>query len=301
MLEQILEILDFSKINIADMMTEIILGIVFVVVIGLLIVNIRDVSRFVLREYYFCASELTKNAKILLITDMHNKQFGRNNQALWNTIDLIAPDMILVAGDMITTGKYDNTPAVDFLRLLSSKYPVYYGNGNHETRMTLQAEQYAPMADEYEQELSELPVKRLRNEQIYIPHLNLNMIGLDLEWAYYKRFKKKELPANYLSEMLGSPKNDAVNLLIAHNPEFFKDYAAWGADLVAAGHMHGGIVRLPLLGGVISPRYKLFPKYDGGLYTEGKSTMIISRGLGSHVLPLRLFNPGELVVIHMRH
>jgi len=300
-MEWILELLDFKEISIADYTVEIILFIVALIMIALIVVCIRDVNRFIVREYYYCATGLKRNAKVLLITDLHNKQYGRNNQVLWNTIDLISPDVIIIAGDMITAGKYDNTVALEFLRLISSKYPVYYGNGNHEARLTTYKEQYVPTADIYDQTIEGLPVRRLRNESEYIADINLNICGLDLDWPIYKRFAKNELSVEYLDEKVGTPLEGCVNLLIAHNPEFFPIYADWGADLVLSGHMHGGIVRLPLLGGVISPRLRLFPRYDGGIFTEKKSTMIISRGLGSHVLPLRIFNPAELVVIHMRH
>lgn len=87
--------------------------------------------------------------------------------------------------------------------------------------------------------------------------------------------------------------------MIAHNPEYFPAYAEWGADLVLSGHVHGGLMRLPFLGGVIAPSMKLFPKYDGGVFEEHGSTMILSRGLGTHTLPIRIFNPGELVVIRL--
>ena len=300
-MEWIFEVFDFSQISIADYMTEIIIGLIALIAILLIIICVRDANRFVLREYYFCATGLKRNAKIILITDLHNKQYGRNNQVLWNKIDLISPDLIIIAGDMITNGKYDNTPACDFLKLISSKYPVYYGNGNHETRLALFAEQYAPAAEKYEQTVGALPVKRLRNESEYLADLNLNIHGLDLEWSYYKRFNKNGLTVDYLDEKIGAPVDGVVSLLIAHNPEYFPVYADWGADLVVSGHMHGGILKLPLIGGVISPRFRLFPKYDGGIFTEKRSTMIVSRGLGSHLLPLRFFNPAELVVIHMRH
>ena len=103
----------------------------------------------------------------------------------------------------------------------------------------------------------------------------------------------------YLKETLGEHKEGVYQILLAHNPEYFEEYAAWGADLVLSGHVHGGIMRLPLLGGVISPKLVLFPKYDGGRFYEKDSTMILSRGLGMHTLPIRIFNPAELVVIHL--
>ena len=109
--------------------------------------------------------------------------------------------------------------------------------------------------------------------------------------------KKGRMDAAYLKRLLGKPSAGEYNILIAHNPDYFPAYAEWGADLVLSGHVHGGIMRLPLLGGVLSPALRLFPKYDGGLFQEGGSTMILGRGLGSHTIPIRIFNPGELIVV----
>ena len=104
----------------------------------------------------------------------------------------------------------------------------------------------------------------------------------------------------HLEKHIGKANAQFCNILIAHNPEYFKEYADWGADFVLSGHVHGGIMRLPLLGGVISPSYKLFPKYDGGVFREGKSTMLLGRGMGSHTLPFRFFNPAELLVVTLK-
>lgn len=87
--------------------------------------------------------------------------------------------------------------------------------------------------------------------------------------------------------------------MIAHNPEYFEAYAGWGADLTVSGHVHGGVMRLPFLGGVISPRLTLFPKYDGGMFERNGRFMVVSRGLGTHTLPIRIFNPGELIMIEL--
>lgn len=103
----------------------------------------------------------------------------------------------------------------------------------------------------------------------------------------------------YVEGLLGKSRRDCFELLIAHNPDYFDNYAKWGADLTVSGHVHGGIMRLPVLGGVISPMLRLFPKYDGGLFEKDGRQMILSRGLGMHTIPVRIFNPGELVVIHL--
>ena len=100
-----------------------------------------------------------------------------------------------------------------------------------------------------------------------------------------------------VTEALGAPKEGCCNVLLAHNPVYFDTYAAWGADLTLSGHLHGGIVRLPLLGGVISPQMKLFPDYTRGCHTKENHRMIVGAGLGSHTIPIRINNPPELVVI----
>lgn len=88
--------------------------------------------------------------------------------------------------------------------------------------------------------------------------------------------------------------------MIAHNPAHAKAYRDWGADLVVSGHFHGGIVRVPGVGGVITPQLRLFPRYDGGMYQDGKTTFVVSRGIGEHTLPVRLFNTPEVVVLNMK-
>ena len=100
-----------------------------------------------------------------------------------------------------------------------------------------------------------------------------------------------------MEHLVGKANRDRFQILLAHNPVYFEEYARWGADLVLSGHVHGGIVRLPFLGGVISPAFTLFPKYDGGKFERGDSTMLLGRGLGTHTLPVRMWNPGEIVLV----
>ncbi len=281
---------------------QVVLAVLAILLLFFIVVMMIDGNRFVIREYYYMIPQLKKSAKVILLSDLHNKTYGQNNQVLLRAIEKVAPDYILVAGDMLTATKGQSfEPAIELLKALSEKYPVYYGNGNHEYRLSLYPQQYGTMSEEYEGAVAKLTVQRLLNQHVFLPELNIEIYGLNLDRSYYKRIHRIKMTGEYLNETLGTPDPGRVNLLIAHNPEYFKEYAGWGADLVVAGHVHGGIMRLPFLGGVISPRFRLFPEYDGGLFTEKKSTMILSRGLGTHTLPIRIFNPGELVVIHMRH
>ncbi len=275
---------------------------VLLILLFIIGVVILDTHRFVIREYYFCAPQLKNNAKAVLISDVHNKVYGKKNQALLKAIELAAPDYVLVAGDMLTAVKgKDCMPAIELLTALAARYPVYYANGNHEYRLALNPAQYGRLSEQFESAAARLPLERLRNQSLYLPQVNMAVYGLDIDRTYYRRLSKKKVTVEYLNMVLGKPDKDRVNLLIAHNPEYFKAYAEWGADLVVSGHVHGGAVRLPGLGGLVSPRLRLFPEYDGGLYTEKDATMVLSRGLGTHTFPIRFFNPGELVIIHLRH
>ena len=85
--------------------------------------------------------------------------------------------------------------------------------------------------------------------------------------------------------------------MLAHHPAYFDAYASWGADLTLSGHLHGGMIRLPFVGGLVSPQMRLFPKYDKGLYTKKGKKLIVSAGLANHTVNIRINNPPELVVI----
>jgi hypothetical protein len=164
--------------------------------------------------------------------------------------------------------------------------------------MELYPEKYGDMAEKYEAGLKCAGVDRLVNSHCALEKENIVIYGSQIDKIYYKRFKIQPMEKNYLGSILGQPNKDRYNILIAHNPDYFPYYADWGADLVLSGHIHGGMVRIPFINkGVVSPNVSFFPKYDAGMYREKESTMILSRGLGMHTIPIRLFNPAELVTI----
>lgn len=121
-----------------------------------------------------------------------------------------------------------------------------------------------------------------------------------MDLNYFAHFKVQKMKPGYLQETLPECEKEKCNILIAHNPDYFAEYAQWGADLVLSGHVHGGIMRLPLLGGVIAPSYKIFPEYDGGVFRTGSAAMLLGRGMGSHTIPLRFFNPAELYDVQLK-
>lgn len=264
--------------------------------------NIREMHTFTVTRYQFCSSKrsgLSKELKFVVLADLHNKTYGHENDRLMQAIQKENPDAVLVAGDMLVAkpGKETKT-AEALMRVLSAAYPVYYGNGNHEYRLKIYPDRYGNMYGEYSSAIKACGIHLLENEkvEIKIDGTPVTIYGLEIGRNYYKRLKKQHLPENYLQQKLGQVNNDELSILLAHNPDYFDAYADWGADLTLSGHNHGGIVRIPFLGGVISPQVALFPKYSGGCYKKDDKYMILSRGLGSHTIPLRLFNTPELIV-----
>lgn len=238
--------------------------------------------------------------RFVLLSDYHNNSYGVNPQKVYADIDGIMPDSIMIAGD-IYTGKagLSNKEAEEFVCRLSEKYTVYYGVGNHEQRMGAHPEKYGDMYERFVSHMKKCGVKLLRNESVPLKKGSsvLNITGLEIENDFYKKFQSVSLPHGYLEKTLGKPDREQFQLLLAHNPVYFKEYADWGADLILSGHLHGGMAKIPGFGGIIAPNYRLFPKYDSGMYEEYKSTMILSAGIGTHTINIRPFNPAEIVAV----
>lgn len=261
----------------------------------LLITGIIDGSRFVVVKEEFMLPNITKECRFAFISDLHNKVYGKKNYKLINAIKKINPDFILAAGDLVTSRERESMlPAIELVNTLSRDYRIYYGMGNHETKIKIRREDFGDKFDVLKKSIDSSNVILLENECVILPDYNIAITGLELDLKYFAHFRKKPMEKGYLSATIGNRRRERCNILIAHNPEYFEEYADWGADLVLSGHVHGGIMRLPILGGVIAPSYRFFPKYDGGIFNEKNSIMLLSRGIGSHTIPLRFFNPAEL-------
>ncbi len=282
-------------------MVEVIVSALLLIIIFFVIVMIIDCHRFVVKEYTCISDKLKKDGRFVLLSDLHGKSFGEHNRKLIEAIKNIKPDFIVIAGDMYTAKANVNTALVSgFLSTLAKEYPIYYGNGNHEHKSKLYPEIFGNTYRDYAEAIKKAGVILLENERVTLPAYNMDVYGLEMERKFYGKFVTPPMEKEYLCKEIGCSSEDKFVMLIAHNPDYFKAYAKWGADLVLSGHVHGGLMKLPFFGGVISPKLRLFPKYDGGEFKEGKSTMILGRGLGTHTLPIRIFNPGELVVVNLR-
>lgn len=280
---------------------DVVITVIAVILVVLVWIMLYDSNRFVVRHYLLRDQRIKKPVKAVVLADLHNKRYEKENERLLQAIDEIRPDMILIAGDILTAKpKASLETAVDLLTKLAGKYPIYYGNGNHEHRLKLYPENYGDMAERYEEALQKIGIRRLVNEHTVLEESGICIYGSEIDKLYYKRFGIQPMDPEYLKSLLGQPSAEKYTILIAHNPDYFPKYADWGADLVLAGHVHGGMVRVPIWGkGVVSPNVRLFPKYDGGEFTLGKTRMLLSRGLGMHTIPIRLFNPGEVLEVDL--
>lgn len=254
----------------------------------------------------------------VVLADLHNRSLGKKNSCLLKRIDALAPDFIVVVGDMINkSGICYPGNAYNLLEELVKGYPVFYAFGNHEQRLERLGKKAGTELEEKERScheawikfkarLTSFGVRFLDNESVAleVKSVPLRITGVSIGDRYFGFHAPKELEPSYLNSLLGGSRElgkaeDYYQILIAHNPVFFEDYAQWGADLALSGHIHGGMMRIPVFGGVLSPQAKFFPKYDAGIYSHGARHMVVSRGLGSHSIMPRIFNIPELIHIRL--
>lgn len=278
----------------------IILILIFAFVVAVIY---HDTHTFVVRNYEVLSDKVERDYTFVLLSDLHGYEFGKDNVKLYEAVDEVSPDAILVSGDMFTAekikGEIQYRPGFELLSSLSSKYKIYYGNGNHEHKMKVFTKEYGNFYDRYRNKLTQKGIVFLENDSVVIDD-NIRITGLDLGLEYFKKITKKSMDKGYINRLVGDSSKEKFNVLIAHNPQYFNEYTEWGANLTVSGHVHGGIVRLPLIGGVISPAIALFPRFDGGKFEKEGNTMILSRGLGTHTIHVRFYNPGEVCVIRIR-
>lgn len=232
--------------------------------------------------------EAFEGFKIAHVSDLHNAVFGRKNEKLLSLIRAAKPDIIAITGDLIDSRHTDIDSALAFVEAAAEIAPVYYVTGNHESRVDF---------DEIEPRLIAAGGRVLRNEAEDIGHggERIRLAGIDDPSFIRTGGTAKERAAAEL-EQLGDG-GGTFTVLLAHRPELVEVYAEYGAGLVLSGHAHGGQVRLPLLGGLYAPGQGLLPEYDSGLYSLGETQMVVSRGLGNSVAPLRVNNRPELVIV----
>ena len=244
-----------------------------------------ELKKFRITSYEYQTDKITQSVNFAVVADLHAHVYGRDNDILIQKIKEQKPDMILVPGDMIVS-RYPETyeTAYQAVKKLTEIAPVYFSNGNHESRVSKVPVMQTEAFLEYENRVRKLGVHILNNAS---------------EEVILHGGSYEPLPEHFIQEALGEAKKDAVQILLAHNPMFAKEYADWGADITVCGHTHGGLVRIPGIGSVISPQFELFPKYDAGEFEFDGKKVYVSKGLGTHTFHIRVFDRAEVLMIRI--
>ncbi|PRR69529.1 metallophosphoesterase [Defluviitalea saccharophila] len=230
--------------------------------------------------------------KIVHLSDLHSKEFGKGQKNLVKKIEDAQPDLIVFTGDLIDSRHFDAEVSLELIRQIVKIAPTYFVTGNHE--------RWSGNFDALEKVLKENGIHVLRNtcDRIGKDKDGIYITGIDDPVSTQAIYEETKVVENEIKQALKEIKeNDVFKILLAHRPEMLPLYSEYGFDLVLSGHAHGGQVRLPFIGGLIAPNQGFFPEYTSGEYKRGNCTMIVSRGLGNSIIFQRLFNHPEIVVL----
>lgn len=255
-----------------------------VIIVFLSILTIWDNNRIVNTSYAIESDKIRKPLKIIQVSDFHNSSLGNK---ILNAVKKESPDIIAVTGDLIDSSKPDIETSLSLIQNLLEIAPVYYVTGNHESWL-----------DDYEltkQQMQDMGVYILSGMSVEIGN-NVTICGID-DPDFMKEFGADSTAI--IEEQLKDVEidTDDYNILLSHRPEAINEYADKQFDLALTGHAHGGQFRIPFIGGLIAPDQGWFPKYDAGSYIKDETMMIVSRGIGNSIIPVRINNPPEIISV----
>ncbi len=265
------------------------IGIIVVVIFVIVFVWYQN-NDIVISEYEVKVEEKGTGQSaltIVQISDLHSKEFGKENEKLIEIVEKLKPDFIAVTGDYIDSSNIKSEVALGLSEKLVEIAPVYYVTGNHE-RLINDAV-YA----EFDTKLKETGVHVLFN-QVTQWDEEVDIIGLD-DMSLHSG-------DNTLAAIMEQIEPDKVTILLAHEPQELEWYAQCGVDVVLSGHAHGGQIRIPYTDiGLVAPDQGFLPKYTSGIHQCEDTKMVISRGLGNSIIPVRVFNQPEVIKIEVRY
>ncbi len=232
--------------------------------------------------------------RIAQVSDLHNAEFGKNNTELLKLLSESRSDIIVITGDLIDANHTDVGIALGFAQESVRIAPTYYVTGNHEAA--------SPQYDTLKAGLEEAGVIVLEDEAISLERNGetITLLGLGDPDFTVKGDMFGETSAMVSTKLRNLIDDESrYTILLSHRPELFETYTDGGIDLVFSGHAHGGQFRLPFIGGLAAPNQGLFPQYDAGLYTDGGTSMVVSRGIGNSIIPFRFNNRPEIVLVEL--
>ena len=275
----------------------ILLAVVAAVLITLVVWIAWGNTALELNTYTISSSKLPQGFggyRIAHVSDLHNAEMGKDNEKLLTMLREANPDMIAITGDLIDSRNTDIEVALQFIREAVKIAPCYYVTGNHEARVNEYGELKAGM------EAAGVTVLEDAKFEISIDGETIMLIGVnDPSYQTDYLFGDTKTVMNTKLEKLHT-EQDRFTILLSHRPELFETYVDHDLDLVLSGHAHGGQFRLPFIGGLVAPNQGLFPEYDAGIYAEGNTNMLVSRGVGNSILPFRINNRPEVILIELQ-
>lgn len=245
-------------------------------------------------EYTVTSADLPEaftGFRIVQISDLHNTEFGNDNEKLLTRIRAAEPDLIAITGDLVDSRRTDMDVALAFASQAVQIAPCCYVPGNHESRIA----EY----DVLKTGLEALGITVLEDRFVTLTHNGTSITVYGVLDPSFKVAEYEDRDKQIMEQTLElfPFEEEAFTVLLAHKPEMFDVYCDNAIDLVLSGHVHGGQFRLPGVGGLFAPSQGLFPEYDGGIYQSGSCTMVISRGLGNSAFPVRINNRPEIVTV----
>ena len=269
---------------------------------GCLIRSEYEKNHFVAEELRITSPKIYREKKLVFLTDVHDKEFGPSNERLLHAVRRLSPDAILIGGDlMVSKGRGRLDASFRLMKGLSDLAPVYYSLGNHEMRLREEREVYGSQFDRLLDKARQLGIHMLIDEKAALDE-DTDVWGIDLPRVCYKKLfleKPEKMPEGYLQQKLGRADGERFQILLMHSPLYFSEARQWGADLTLAAHFHGGTVRIPGLGGLMTPQYQFFLPWCAGTFLEEGRVMAVGRGLGTHSINIRFNDLPQLLSIRL--
>lgn len=250
-------------------------------------------------HYAYKSSEVPQEFvgfRVVQISDLHNATFGKENEKLLVKIQELSPDIVVLTGDLVDSNHTNIEVALAFAEKVVASYPTYYVTGNHED--------WLEESDKLEllEGLERVGVVCLADEYVEIKRgdSKITLIGLNDEGLGGIKLKVTEETTGEPKFLTENEDTSGLQILLAHEPQYMENYTKYNVNLVFSGHAHGGQFRMPFVGGgLVAPGQGLFPKYTEGVHVMNETTMIISRGLGNSIIPVRVFNRPEIVCVEL--
>lgn len=262
--------------------------LVSTVVIFILVFCIWQNNDIVVTNYNYRTNQISEGLdgfKIAQISDLHNKEFGKKSKRLLKILEREDPNIIVITGDLIDSRRTDITVALEFIKGAAKLAPIYYVTGNHEYRLNQNN------WDRLMQGMMKYQVRLLDNR--------IFLLEKEKGGIYLIGLGANNLADTTLNTLCSYTDKDKLQIVLAHGPQYIDHYSQSEADLVLVGHVHGGQFRLPFIGGLIAPDQGIFPKYTAGAYKVKDTTMIVNRGMGNSIIPVRIFNRPEVVIVKL--